>query len=396
MIIELKGTLDTSKISEVKEYIDAQMADLKPAEHLVFDCKQLDYISSSGLRILLAVKKIHADMEIVNVSRDVYSVFEMTGFTRIFDIHKVLRRIDLENCIRLAHGANGEVYKINEEEIVKLTLFADREDELVDEINRAREAFVLGVPTMISYEVVEVNDGRKGIVMEALNSTTLAQHLKEHPEQLDSYIEPYVDLFRTTNSIVVEPGKFYSTKQHLLDRLLIPENILGKEVLEGVKSLVEALPDGNNIIHADGHPSNALLCGDEDSRNLILIDMGDVSAGHPIFEIMGWAFLMNSTEFGPSRIIGPLALGLDYDFLQTMFRKMLASYLKISDEKILDKAVDAAAYVGLLRFICVDQIRARTPEKQERNRRIAKMTLEHRKDVLDAIDLLTELIDRSR
>lgn len=396
MNIELKGHLDTSMIAEVKKDIDAQLAGVDAAEKIVIDCSQLDYISSSGLRVLLAIKKKYQDVEIVNVSSDVYNVFEITGFTRILDVKKALRKINLAECKRLAHGANGEVYKINDEEIVKLSLFASKEEELIDEMNRAREAFVLGVPTMISFDTVEVSDGRKGIVMEALNPTTLAQHLKEHPEQLDIYLEPYMDLFRTTNAIVVEPGQFYSAKQHLIDRLTTPENCIGPEMTAGVKELVEALPDGYCLVHADGHPSNALLCGDEDSRSLMLIDMGDVCAGHPIFEIMGWSFLMCGPEYSIASIIGPIATGLECAYLRNMFRKMMASYLAITDEEMLDRAVAAGEAVGTLRFICVDQLRATTPERKERNIRITKATLQHREEILEGIALLTELIDNRK
>lgn len=394
MKIELKGHLDTSRVADVKNDIDAKLALADNNEHIVIDCRELDYISSSGLRIMLAIKKSHPDMEVVNVNAEVYNVFEMTGFTRILDVKKALRKIDLEKCTRLAHGANGEVYKINDEEIVKLSLFAHREDELIEEMNIAREGFVLGVPTAISFDQVEVSDGRKGIVMEALNSTTLAQHLKDHPEDLDSYIEPYVNLFRTTNAIVVEPGKFRSTKQKMLNCLNSPLNFIGEERTRKVRELVEALPDGQTLVHADGHPCNALLCGDDSSRNLILIDMGDLSIGHPIFEIIGWSFLMNGTDYSGARRIGPFVLGLDYDFLQTMFRKMMASYLCISDNETLNRVIQAAAYVSVLRFICMDQVRNVPKERQPQRTEMVDCTIEHTKELLDGIALLTEVIDK--
>ncbi len=393
MTIELKGHLDTSKTAEAKEYIDSKLAKADAQEPIIIDCRELEYISSSGLRIIIGIKKSHPNMEVINVSTEVYNVFDMTGFTRIITIKKALRKIDLSKCQRLARGANGEVYKINDEEIVKLSLFANREDELLDEMNRAREAFLLGVPTMISFDQVEVGDGRKGIVMEALNSTTLAQHLKQHPEQLDSYIKPYVDLFITTNAITPEPGKIRSAKEHLLDRLLSPTRFLDEQMTSEIKSMVEAIPDGENLIHADGHPSNALLCGDNDSRNLMLIDMGDISVGHPILEIMGWSFIMYGPEYSFTKMAGPKTTGLDSDFLEKMFRKMMAAYLNITDEETLERAITAAAYVGQLRLICVDQVRNITPEKQQRTISLAKCTIEHKQEVMDGINLLAKLID---
>lgn len=395
-IIKLSGRIDTATAASVDLYIADELSQLteRPSQ-LTIDFTDVSYISSTGLRVILKYRKQVPDLQVVNVSNDIYHVFDMTGFTRMITVKRALRKIDLAKCQPLAHGANGEVFKINDEEIVKLSLFANREQELIEEMNCAHEAFIMGVPTMISFDLVQVNDGRKGIVMEALNSTTLAQHLKQHPEDMDAYMEPYINLFRTTNAIVTQPGQFASAKQHLYDRLLSPSNFMGEELTAGIKALVDALPDGLNLIHADGHPSNALLCGDASSRSLMLIDMGDISSGHPIMEIIGWSFLMNGTSYSPARMIGPMATGLDYDYLQQMYRKMMASYLRITDSATLDRAVQAGAYVGVLRFICIDQVRITDPVKQQRTIGMARQTLEHRQDVLDSIALLTELVAKS-
>lgn len=390
--ITLIGRLDTANAPAIDAEIGKQLEGCDATAEVVLDCRELEYISSTGLRVVLKYKKRYPNLRVENVSNDIYNIFEMTGFTRIIPVSKTLRRIDLNACTRLAHGANGEVYKINDEEIVKLSLFANRENELVDEMNMAREAFVMGVPTMISFDMVEVSDGRRGIVLEALNSTTLADQLKAHPDRLDDYIEPYVNLFRQTNAIVAKPGQFRLAKQLLLDRLMAPTRFLDDERTTALKSLVEAIPDAMNLIHGDGHPCNALLCGNDDSRNLMLIDMGDLAAGHPIFEIMGWAFLMNGTDYSHTPVVGPKATGLDYPFLQQIFRKMLAAYLGITDEATLEKAICAAGYVGLLRILCCDQVRNLPIEKQERCIRVLDETLARRQQVLDSIALLTELI----
>lgn len=395
MKYNLTGRIDTATAPVVDEQIqEAIDKSAEPVTSLTFDCSALDYISSTGLRIILKYKKLYPEFEVINVSNDVFSVFEMTGFSRIMTIKKALRKINLEECQLLAHGANGEVYKINDEEIVKLSLFAHAEANLVKEMEMAREAFVMGVPTAISFDTVEVSDGRTGIVMEALNSTTLAQQLKEHPEQLDSFIEPYINLFRTTNSIVGAEGQFRDVKRELIKRLYVPQRFLDDATTAVIGELAEALPDGNRLVHCDGHPCNALICGDGSTPNLMLIDMGDFGMGHPIMEILGWSFLMNGPDFSPARFIAPRVLGLDYDFTRLLIRKMLASYLNITDEATLDYAVEAAAYVGTLRLVILDMVRIKTEDKKARTRTMAAGIVEHKQDILDAIRFLTDLIDK--
>lgn len=84
----LKGRLDTAAAaaasSEIQPLIDH--AD----KEIVIDCKELEYISSSGLRLLLTVRKatIAQGGKVVmkNINDDIRQVFTMTGFMSLFEI----------------------------------------------------------------------------------------------------------------------------------------------------------------------------------------------------------------------------------------------------------------------------------------------------------------------
>lgn len=213
MTYNLTGRIDTANAPKVDELIqEAIDKATEPITSLTFDCSALVFISSTGLRIVLKYKKLYPSLEVINVSNDVYSVFEMTGFSRIITVKKAMRTINLDECILLGRGGNGEVYKINDEEIIKLCLRQEDEQKLIEEMNLAREAFVLGVPTVISFDTAKVNDGRTGIVMEAINPDTYSSWLTEHPDEIETYMQQYVDLFKTTNAIEVMPGQFRSAK----------------------------------------------------------------------------------------------------------------------------------------------------------------------------------------
>lgn len=206
-------------------------------------------------------------------------------------------------------------------------------------------------------------------------------------------VEPYIDLFRTTNAITNIPELFPTAKESMISHLMAPSCFLDDDMANEVKGLVEALPDGTALVHGDGHPCNVLLCGESPSRSLMLIDMGDIACGHPIMEIIGWTFLMNGNDLSPSKIIGPRVIGLDYEFMQTMFRKMITSYLKLSDEETIDQAVEAAANLGAIRFLCMDQVRNLPLEKQQRSIAMCKMAIEKKQELLESMAYLTELID---
>jgi len=88
VILELKGRLDTITSSQLEE----ELEDVFNEEdvNLTFDFSTLDYISSSGLRVLLsAQKKVNAmgtSMKIVGANEVVKEIFDATGFTKIMDL----------------------------------------------------------------------------------------------------------------------------------------------------------------------------------------------------------------------------------------------------------------------------------------------------------------------
>ena len=85
-ILKIEGRLDTTTAPELEKAINGEGDELK---NLVLDFKDVAYISSAGLRVLLtAQKKMNAQgyMELINVSEAVMDIFEMTGFADILVI----------------------------------------------------------------------------------------------------------------------------------------------------------------------------------------------------------------------------------------------------------------------------------------------------------------------
>lgn len=84
--IALAGRLDTTTAPALEAELNASLADVT---ELTFDFAQLEYISSAGLRVLLAAQKVmnkQGKMTVRNVSSDIKEVFEITGFSDILTI----------------------------------------------------------------------------------------------------------------------------------------------------------------------------------------------------------------------------------------------------------------------------------------------------------------------
>ena len=82
----LDGRLDTITSPDLESKINEATPD---ADKLIMDLANLEYISSAGLRVLLgAVQAMDGkgDMVVCNLTQSVKEVFELTGFSRLFNI----------------------------------------------------------------------------------------------------------------------------------------------------------------------------------------------------------------------------------------------------------------------------------------------------------------------
>ena len=157
LYIAIEGRIDASNSAAAEEKI-FEIKNENKGKHIVVDADKLEYISSAGLRVILRLRKEEPKLAIINVSADVYEVFDMTGFTDMLTIEKAYRKISVEGCEFIAKGANGAVYRYDNETIVKTYFAKDSLPEIKQERENARRAFVLGINTAIPYGIVRVDD----------------------------------------------------------------------------------------------------------------------------------------------------------------------------------------------------------------------------------------------
>ena len=86
LTLALKGRLDTSTAPELETCLKEALKDVR---ELTFDMSQLEYISSAGLRVLLAAQKTmkkQGSLKLTGVSEVVQEIFDITGFSDILTI----------------------------------------------------------------------------------------------------------------------------------------------------------------------------------------------------------------------------------------------------------------------------------------------------------------------
>ena len=86
LIVTVEGRLDTTTSPELSKELDNFLDNINK---LIFDFSKLEYISSSGLRVLLSAQKAmrsRGSMTVKNVPEMIMEIFEITGFTDILTI----------------------------------------------------------------------------------------------------------------------------------------------------------------------------------------------------------------------------------------------------------------------------------------------------------------------
>ena len=88
LLLALDGRLDTASSPELEELLKEQLPEVSA---LTIDMEKLEYVSSAGLRVLMfarrELKKQGSDaMKLTHVNGIIMEIFEVTGFSKIFDI----------------------------------------------------------------------------------------------------------------------------------------------------------------------------------------------------------------------------------------------------------------------------------------------------------------------
>ncbi len=341
--IVLEGKIDSGNAPEIEKQIFDSID--SNAESITIDAEKLEYISSSGLRVLLKLRKGCASIEIIGVSPEVYEILEMTGFTEMLKVKKAYRRLSVEGCEILGEGANGIVYRYDSEIIVKTYHNADALSEIHRSSNLARRALILGIPTAIPFDVVKVGDSY-GSVYELLNAKSFSKLIAAEPENKDTYIAKYVELLKLIHSTEVEPDEMDNMKEIALDWAKFLEGHLPKEQSDKLISLVEAVPETHKMIHGDYHTNNVQMQNGE----VLLIDMDTLSYGHPVFELA--SMFLGFVGFGElDHNVTLKFMKLPYETTNYIWKKALSLYLGTEDEERIAEVENKAAIIGYVRLM---------------------------------------------
>ena len=344
LYIATEERIDASNYAEAEEKIFSIRKE-NEGKHLVIDADKLEYISSAGLRMILRLRKEEPKLAVINVSPEVYGIFDMTGFTDMITIEKAYPQLSIDGCEFLAKGANGAVYRYDEETIVKTYYAKDALPDIKQERENARRAFVLGINTAIPYGIVRVGDGY-GTVTELLNAESITKIIRRSSEDLSEAVNYYVDMLKSIHAIEVEDGVVPDMKEIALEWAELASGYLPEELGKKLCNLIKTLPKMNTLLHGDYHTNNIMVQNGEP----LLIDMDTLCMGHPVFEL---ASMFNAYigfgELNPQEITD--FFGYSTETAEKFWVMSLKKYLGTEDEAVCRSVAEKAMVVGYVRML---------------------------------------------
>ncbi len=296
LVLSLSGALDITTADALEQALK-----LEGVEHLTVDLEACPFISSVGLRVLMRAHKQLAagnnPMLLTNVSREVYSIFDLTGLAKMIPIKQKIREIPLAGLPLISAGVCGECYRLDRERIIKLYNEGVGAETAEREKAYSKAAFIMGIPTAISYELVACGN-RTGIIYEMLEAELFSAVIRNDLDNMDQHGQTLARIAKAIHSTQGDPAVFPNMKERFRGYIPQMNFFLSAEEIVFLLGKLEAIPEADTCVHFDIHSSNIMIRNGE----ALVIDMGDLSFGSYLFDIGLLFTIYGVPELGISQL----------------------------------------------------------------------------------------------
>lgn len=317
--------------SETAPRLEARLA-WSGASEAVFDFAQCRFISSAGIRTVLEahhrMEGVGGRVRVVGLSKDVWSVFEITGLATILHLERAPaelpppREISIDGLSPFSEGVCGECFRLGPEQIVKLYREGVVAAVAEQEKQRARQAFVMGIPTAISFEMVTCRD-RVGVVYEFLDAELFSEAIRREPDRVERHAAMLFEVVRSVHAATVGVEDLPLLADRLRSNIESTRGELDDADVDLLLRLLEEMPGPERCVHFDLHSSNIMLRRGEP----VIIDMGDLSRGSHWFDLALIYMIYGFAELEFSE----LATGVPVDLGVRLWEAFAARYFERCD-----------------------------------------------------------------
>ena len=323
----LEGRIDSSNADELESELKDQDM-LFDEIDIAFDMERLEYISSAGLRVMLKIKKsAKKPVRAVNVSDEVFDIFDVTGFSDIFVIERKMRTISLRGCKKISSALNGEIFQLSDDEMIKVYGKNVALSEVKSERKRAQTAMIYGVPTLIPYDVVKCEEGY-GLIYEKAAMTSLAYIIAHDPSSVKICAMHLGKLMSELHKTEIPEGKLPDIKDRYREWINEVDDP-GDSKVAIFSKLIDSIADSNTYVHGDINLNSVMIHKDE----LILLDMSGSATGHAIFDLQALFASLVAIE-NKSEGYCRKTYGLSANVCKEFWRVFFDTYMQHRQEEI--------------------------------------------------------------
>ncbi|MBQ8093749.1 MAG: phosphotransferase [Clostridia bacterium] len=204
---------------------------------------------------------------------------------------QVFKPLELGDQKPFAMGGTGECYRLNEDTILKLYYESFPTSRILREKEGARTALVAGIPTAISFDMVQVGN-RRGVIYELIQGKTLSEIIAQTPERVSELGRMLAEIAATLHNAAVEKKDLPNSTGPIRMELQ-KVDYASEATVQRISDFLDTLDLEQHYVHGDFHPNNIIITAD----GPMLIDMDGFSLGCPMFDLATLRFsLFESPE----------------------------------------------------------------------------------------------------
>ena len=256
------------------------------------------------------------------------------------------REVSVEGCALLGHGAKGDVYRYDDELVIKVFNQNNTYSDVEREIALSRRAFVMGIPTAISFGIVSVGK-RYGAMYELVDSETVSGLIAKNPGQVSVFARIMAELAHTIHGIAATDDDNFPDASDRLRSYIRGGIDREDEALTGkCLKLIDGIPASKTLVHGDFHTGNVFM----QSGEPLLIDMDRLATGNPVIEISDlYYFYVVLGEDDPSIVED--FMGFSYQTASKFFECFIKCYFNTEDGKTLTGIKERVSLISYIRMI---------------------------------------------
>lgn len=288
----LPERIDSSNADEVEAKL-YEISELNPGKSLSLNAENMEYISSAGLRLLLKFQKAGLLENLGNVSQNVYSILDNTGFIGIINVNRLAASYEYDHNALIGCDSFGKLYKADKENVIRVYDSHVDPSDIEMGFECAKVMMNSPVSCAIPFDMVTTSNG-KGCLYSVEDFMSVSTLITKQSDADEFRVKAINKIVKQLNLVhgVTELSDCVPRETDRLPELIYKNlNAFSEEEKEKICHIVRKISRGNKVILENVNERTILISYKEP----VLVDFSLLRFGNPLFEIAG--FYRNVYEF---------------------------------------------------------------------------------------------------